>query len=438
MVFLWAVGLRAVFALLTADTYDSDEFVILALGRSMAHGAAPYRDVVFFHPPGMLVFSSALQRLVTWWPTGRILTMLLDSMTAVLVWRVGRELFGEVEALVAGLLYAASPITLISAVRIGPDPLITAFGFLGLLLLLTVRVRAGAVLAGLCLALAVWTKYPAILFLPIYLLAAPQRARTLLLAWLAGCFCLFAPYAGEAHDLYSQTVLWQLAHRANADLLHRLSSVGAYWLLLNPLAVLALRRRNRPAWLQLGFCLGAVFLLTSQAYYHYFVMVVPFAALLAAPLVASYARRSLRLLAASALSLTCLWGLDMSWGTPALQLFVSASRFSAVRQTVAVLDRLTPPNATVLTDEFEYALLSHRRLAVAYFWNMATVVRAATLEHRVPLLGAVVMTKGGPTYPPGFTEYLERSHYRRIQTAGTVVWLVSSRMPRSGSGEGEE
>ena len=86
--------------------------------------------------------------------------MLLDSGTAYLVWRVARELRSEKEALVAGLLYSISPIALVSAVRIGPDPVITFLGFAGLFLLLVVRPWYGAVGAGICLAIAIWTKYP--------------------------------------------------------------------------------------------------------------------------------------------------------------------------------------------------------------------------------------------------------------------------------------
>jgi hypothetical protein len=432
-VLLWALGLRLVFALLTAGTFDPDEFVIVALSRAVAHGAIPYRDIVFFHPPGMLALFAGLHRPVDWWwPSGRVVTVAIDSMTALFVWRIGKELFGETEGLVAGLVYASSPIALVSAVRIGPDPIITALGVLGLLLLLTVRSRAGAVGAGLCLALAVWTKYTAVLYLPIYLLALrssglPPHARSLLVTWFAATFCLFAPFLFEAHALVSQTVLWQLTHRAQTDLIHRLSSVGTYWLLLNPLGALALWRQRRPLWLPLGFCLGALFLATAQAYYHYFVVIVPFAALLAAPMVTSLVRRAPRLLAACALSVSLLWAVDVAYGAPALRLHVTATPFSSVQQTVAILDRATQPNEAILTDHFEYALFAHRTLAANYFWNMRNVVKARSLEHRIPLLAAIVKTKGGRSYPPGFADYLEDRKFPRIQTASTVIWLVGSR-----------
>jgi len=457
-VLLCALVLRLVFAFLTAGTFDPDEFVVVALSRAVVHGAIPYRDIVFFHPPGMLALFAGLHWLVDWWwPSGRVVTLAIDSMTALFVWRIGKELLGDTEGLVAGLVYASSPIALVSAVRIGPDPVITALGVLGLLLLLTVRSRGGAVGAGLCLALAVWTKYTAILYLPVYLLALRSsglanpnysagdgaaglqiiratassafcpRARPFLVTWLAATFCLFAPFLFEAHALFSQTVIWQLTHRAQTDLIHRLGSVSTYWLLLNPLAALALWRQRRPLWLPFGFCLGALFLLTAQAYYHYFVVIVPFAALLAAPMVTSLVRRAPRLLAACALSVSLLWAVDVAYGAPALRLHVTATPFSSVQQTAAILDRATQPNEAILTDHFEYALFAHRTLAANYFWNMSNVVRARSLEHRLPRLAAIVKTKGGRSYPPGFADYLEDRRFPRIQTASTVIWLIGSR-----------
>src|SRR5437764_9445782 len=91
-----ALGLRLIFAALTADSYDPDEFVVLALSRDFAHGAVPYRDFAFFHPPGILVLFRLLQPIITgWWPAGRLVTLAVDSLTAVIVWRTGLLLFGR-------------------------------------------------------------------------------------------------------------------------------------------------------------------------------------------------------------------------------------------------------------------------------------------------------------------------------------------------------
>jgi Dolichyl-phosphate-mannose-protein mannosyltransferase len=425
-VFLWAVGLRLVFAAITANTFDPDEFVVLGLGRAVAHGAIPYRDITFFHPPGMLYLLAAFQPLVgLWWPLSRIVLLLADSLTAVLIWRIGKELYGDRRALVAGLLYGASPIALVSAVRVGPDPIITVLGMAGLFLLLAVRSRKGPILAGVCLGFAVWTKYPAILYLPVYALAAWSRMRHVMVAFIVTVAALFAPFLLEAHALYSQTVLWQLSHRNASDLIHRLSSVGAYWLGLNALGAIGLLRKHNPIWLRAGFCLGALFLLTAQAYYHYFVPVAPFAALLAAPVVTPLFERRMRLLLASAIALSTVWALDVADGVPAVRLFVSASRLTPVQQTAAILDRLTPSTAQILTDQFEYALFADRAVMSNYFWNMSTTVSAKSLEMRISHVAAVVTTKGsGTTFPAGFADFLEDNKYQQFQTGRTTVWII--------------
>lgn len=436
-VFAAAAALRLGFALLTARTFDPDEFVVLTLSKSVATGAVPYRDVVFFHPPGMLLLFAALNRVVTWWwPAGRIITLLVDSVTAVCVWRIGRECFGRTQGLVAGALYAASPIALVSAVRIGPDPLITAFGTLGLALLLTTRGRAALAGAALCLALAVWTKYSALLYLPVYLMAAPHRIRYFLLIWAGAAVCLFAPFLPEAPAMVNQTILWQLG-RAPADLLSRLRSVGTYWLLLNPLSLVALWRSSAPRWLVLGFGLGGVFLLTPQAYYHYFAIIAPFASLLAAPFVTRIARRTPRRLITGMLSLTALWGLDIAYGSGPVRLHVVAARLSDAQQVASILDSETRGNSAVLADRLEYTFLAHRIAALNYFWDMNRSTPARRLEGGLDRVAAVVQTKGPDTFPPGFTEYLRRERYRSRQTGLTIIWSTSRRsQPVEGQRDG--
>lgn len=428
IIFLVALALRAIFAVLTSGTFDPDEFVVLALGRAVAHGAVPYRDVIFFHPPGMLVYFGALQHLTSWWPAGRIAVLVLDSLTAVLVWRMAREFLSDREAVIAGLLYACNPIALVSGVRIGPDPIVTFLGTLALLVLLIRKDWQATVLAGICLALAVWTKYTGILFLPIALLIAWERAHILLASWALALACLFAPFLPESRDLVAQTVLWQTGQRSAATLSHRVMVTGIYWLALNPFAAFALLRRSRPPlWVVAGFLLGALFLFTPRAYYHYFDIVAPFAALLGAPLVAFLARRTPVLLAGAAAASTVLWGLDVGHGNPAQRLSVSATSLAQAEATADVIDRVTPRSGKVLADQFEYALFAGRPLATDYFWDMAQVTSARSLERGVGHLAAVVQTKHNHSFPRGFIDYLQDRRYPHQQTARAVVWFLDDR-----------
>lgn len=426
MVALWALGLRIVFALLTSNTYDPDEFVILVLSRDWTSSVIPYRDFMFFHPPGMLLLFRVLTPLTAWWwPSARVFVLLVDTVTAVMVWRLGTLLYSRRTALAAGLLYGASPLALVCAVRIGQDPIITALGVGGLLLLLSTRSHAGSVLAGVCLGLAVCIKYPAVLFLPVYLLAAPRRA------WIAGLTAVavgliaLIPFVPELHSLYQQTVTWQVVRHAPIDLWHRFGSVAVFWLLFNPLAVLALAKGRKPLWLLSGFAFGGVFLFASQSYYHYFVPMLPFGALLAAPIAARVIRIRPRTTAAVAVVLVVGWAFDINSGTGPLSLFITASHLSSVQTTAQALDRWTSPRTPVLTDQFEYAFLARRKPVNHYFWNMNGVVPARVLENRLPSEGAVVVTERvARTYPLGFTNYLAHQRYVHIQSGNTQIWLL--------------
>jgi hypothetical protein len=582
IVFGAALGMRLIFAALTADSYDPDEFVILALSSHFAHGAVPYQDFTFFHPPGILVFFRVLEPLTAvWWPAARLVTLLIDSLTALMVWRIGTIVYGRREALAAGVLYAASPIALLGGVRVGQDPIITALGVAGLLCLLerqsigsfrtvlmslcgatpaqrhgatdgatparrhgatdgstparrhgatdgstparrhgatdgatpaqrhgatdgatpaqrhgatdgatparrhgatdgatpaqrhgatdgaTPAQRHGATdgageateslgvtLAGVCLGLAIWVKYPALLFVPVYALAAPPRRAVAALAVAMGTVCVaFAPFAGQLGSLLSDSVTWQ-SSRVHADLPQRVGAVSAFWLLLNPLAGLSVmwgcwmlltgRRRSQsppapahpgeepvsrggwpapPMWLFVGFMLGVLFVFSAQVYYHYFMIVVPFAALLGAPLLARAGHTITWRPALMLGTLLVLWTVALN---------IDASRdglgqlqLSAATDVVRVIDQRTPRSAPILADQFEYAYLSGRVSVLNYFWNMQNKVSVRSLERGLTGAGAVVAT-GIPenSYPKDFVRYLIRKGYRSVRSHGSTVWLL--------------
>jgi 4-amino-4-deoxy-L-arabinose transferase-like glycosyltransferase len=437
IVFAAALALRLLFAFLTADTYDPDEFVVLALSRDLAHGAVPYQSFMFFHPPGALVLFRLLQPLTAlWWPAARGFVLLVDCASALLVWRIGCRLFERRTALLAGLIYAASPIPLLASVRIGQDSIITALGLLGLLLLLSRRSAWGAAGAGVCLGLAFWFKYPALLFLPVYALAAPRRIPIILGTAALAVLALFAPFAAHLSQLYHQSVGWQAFGRGREDFFHRVAAVGAFLIALNPLAVPGLLRSagsgfrhlktagpwNVPIWVPVGLALGASFVLFAQVYYHYFVPVVPFAALLGAPVLARLLRQLPQLVIAGATALVGLWAgaLNLSITRDGL----GELSLGSIQPAVQLVQRSTGPHQPVLTDQFEYAYLAHRPSASEYFWDMQTTTSARALERELRGGDAVVATYESSSYPPGFVPYLENRRYPEIHTAAATIWFI--------------
>ncbi len=419
-----ALLLRVGFALLTANTYDYDEFVLLLDGRDYAQGAVPYRDFMFFHPPGMLVLLRAVEPLTAlWWPLARGMMLVIDSATAGLVWYLGRRLYGSRGGLAAGLLYALNPLALIAAVRVGQDSLITALGMAGLVLLLSDRSWKNAILAGACLALALWIKYPAVYFLPVYILVAPRRTAGMALGLALAGAALFLPYHAELHALWNQTVQFQRT-RWSMDFGTRIETTALFWLAVNPLALLALRRRP-PPWVAAGFALGGLFVFTSQVYYHYFVLVVPFATLLGAPTALYFTRLPKPALAALMGSAALVWGLIIDLGGQS-PLFVTAARLSDIRPTIRLLDCTTQAHATILADRDEYPYLANRQAVAHYFWNVGVLVSAKYLEQRLLHTQAVVLSYGASSgYPAGLVPYLNKlnTHYHRVDTRANTVWL---------------
>ena len=194
---------------------------------------------------------------------------------------------------------------------------------------------------------------------------------------------------------------------------------------ITSLAVLAMAKGKKPLWLLGGFAFGGVYLFASQAYYHYFVPMLPFGALLAAPIAARLIRKKPRTVMATAIVMVVGWALDINSGTGPLSLFITASHLSSVQTTARTLDRWTSPRTQVLTDQLEYAFLARRKPVSNYFWNMSGMVPARVLEARLPSRGAVVVTQRvAPTYPFGFTRYLEGRRYVHVRRGNAEIWLM--------------
>ncbi|GAC1400674.1 MAG: hypothetical protein NVSMB52_14320 [Chloroflexota bacterium] len=425
-VFLLALGLRFMFSALIANTFDKNEFVYLALGHNVAGGAVPYRSFAFFHPPGILVVLGLLDPLINfWWPLARLVNSVIDSVTAVLVWRVGNHLHGRRTGLAAAVLYAVNPVVLISAVRIDQEVLITALGMAGITFLVTAHSQRTAIGAGVCLAAACWIKYPMLVFLPVYMLVSPRRALSCLHGFFAATLLLFFPYAGDVRQMYDDTVTWQLFLRDRTREDVRLLTTAIFWLIINPLAVGALLKAQRPLYLVVGFMTGCVFLFTSSVYSPYFVPVAPFAALLGAPLAVDFIRVPRWAVLTACLTFVAAWAAAV--GTLASeQGFIIASRFTAIRPIVLFIDRSTPSGTPILANRFEFAYLAGRPWVAHYFWDYHTLVNSQSLARRLTKNSLIVLypVTSKTAYPTGFVSYLD-AHYARVSHLG--IWLTKGR-----------
>ncbi|HEX8919496.1 MAG TPA: glycosyltransferase family 39 protein [Chloroflexota bacterium] len=421
--FLAAFALRLLFALVVSNTYDYDEFVILLLGRDYARGAVPYVDFSFFHPPGVLVLYRFLSPFTSlWWPLARIVTSLIDSITTVLVLVVGKRIHGSRGGFAAGLIYAFSPLALVSAVRVGQDPLITFLEVAGLSILLTHSSQRAGLLAGMIAGIAIWIKYPAALVLPVYLAAAPRRTICILGGTCLAVAVSFGPFLWHARALYNDTIVFQ-RNRWEMPALQRIETAVLYWPAVNVLGLIATAKYRQPPWLLIAFLVGGVFIFSPQIYYHYFVPTVPFGALLSAPLAARLLTVNFKAVVSTLLIVACGWSALLDVGGPS-PLFVTAAHLSDINPTVRILDRITQKHDPILADRFEYAYLAKRPAALHYFWNVGVLVGPRYLERRLAGTAVVVLSSGASSgYPPGFTSFLQR-RYPAVRIDSTTLWLT--------------
>ncbi len=151
----------------------------------------PYRDFLSSYAP----LHSYLDALfISLWhtPLAIILASVLVELLLLPMWLgLGRRLFDESTLRTAALLYVASPISLQFVTVDGQDNVLIALLLAGaLLLMLRSRAFCSGVLFGLSAAAI---KFLPLLFAPVFLVAAPRRAR-----WALGAVSTLAVIYGGA------------------------------------------------------------------------------------------------------------------------------------------------------------------------------------------------------------------------------------------------
>lgn len=170
---LVALGLR-LFPFVRAGGFwaypvDYDEGVYFSAAAYWLEGTWPYRDFVFVHPPGQLVFLAVSSAWTKGWlgvsgafGLARLVAVLLGTVTTVLVARVASR-WSPWAGVFAAAVYATYPE--IVQVERGPfiEPLLNLVCVLGALLVLRAceapgrgRIVAAGVLGGVALAVKVW------------------------------------------------------------------------------------------------------------------------------------------------------------------------------------------------------------------------------------------------------------------------------------------
>ena len=192
-------------------TYVAQAWAVTGLGR-----LAPYTYTYDHAPLGWLTIAAwtivvgGVRRFGTAVDTGRVLMVLVQVASTVLVFRIGLRLSGRVwVGLLAGALFALAPVGIYYHRRVLLDNLATLWLLLGLLLLLPRPALDGAtwtrpatfwtIVSGLAFGAAVLTKEVAAATLPAFVLLAARPAPGLwrwrpLLSWLCAAVLVIALY----------------------------------------------------------------------------------------------------------------------------------------------------------------------------------------------------------------------------------------------------
>ena len=421
VIFAAALALASAFAIVTRATFDYDEFVVLMLGKAIAHGLTPYRDFTFFHPPGIILVLALMNPLIQHsWLWGRLPSVVMDAATCSLVYLIAIRLYRRQSvAIVAGLLCASSPIMLITGTRIFQDDYVGFFGLLALYLLLISPSRRFAVLAGISLALAFMFKFPAVLIGPACLvLAGKRRSPYVVGAAIVAVGILLIPLLPELPKFISDTVLFQTGRSAQ-PLTAKFIGIVVFFVVLQPLGFFGLFTRPRHIWLIVAYLSAFLYLLTPQVYYHYIEAFVPFASILGAAYLGSLPKLNPRALlpaaAAGALAVTALWTGLVYWGGNyggQGTLHMTLALLSSEQDVIRYVERIVPPNGTVLDDRPEVVYVAKRQNLDDYFWNVSDIENYTDLLAGTLKIKYVVHSYGSSSgFPSGFLEFLDRKSF---------------------------
>lgn len=162
-------------ALLGLSEYDDG--VYLGSAIRLVHGAVPYRDFAFPHPPGMPLLLSPLA-LVFRWSSERTLMGAARIITACIavcnVWLLGRLLRhrGAVAVLAGSLALAVFPLAPLATKSVLIEPYLVLFCLLGCTLLFNGDAMSGgrrlfwaSVLFGVAATVKVWAAFPVLALL---------------------------------------------------------------------------------------------------------------------------------------------------------------------------------------------------------------------------------------------------------------------------------
>lgn len=426
-----------------ARPLDRDEGAFLTIAQEILHGHVPYRDVFDHKGPGIYYLTAGMLSLCRTLPAlaqvevGRVLALVANLLTAYGLYLLGTRWWREAVGLVAACLW------LLSLPLFQGDLLLTEpFAVVAVVWAVVVASRradaAGVAAAGTAVALGSLFKQTAVLSLPAVLLVAlstagvlssergaVRRAVRLALPLLAGfcavwlAACAFFALQGALAPMVVDVVWTSLAHYPG-DPPANILRVVTFDVFISPLMWIAAgatligawragwRHRARPGGtahrpvgaLALALALNLTPFL-SHAYSHYWVQVVPWLALLAAPAIVSrfevhdvtasgrttsvglwraFGNLGLACAALVAVAMPVIWA-DGAWSGRAQFGEEGRAELAEEGRAAASIERYTPPGAKLLVAPAapELYFVAHRPPSTPYIYLLPVNLSTGTL-----------------------------------------------------------
>lgn len=215
----WVLGVLAAVVRFAPGRFpaDYDEGVYLSASRALASGLVPYRDFVFVHPPGIVLWllPTTLLSPDSMLIVARVLSVLVGSLSIVLLARV----IGGLPGLAAGLMWCFWWEELSADRGVFLEPLMICAGMAALSVSQTKRSWLGA---GALLGISVMFKSWGVFWVLLVLISAPgwkARSRVIIGALIVGA-SLLVPFAVSAGfgSFVEQTLLVHLRRPPDGDL----------------------------------------------------------------------------------------------------------------------------------------------------------------------------------------------------------------------------
>lgn len=444
---------------------DRDEGAYYTVAMGLRHGMVPYADLFDHKPP--LIYGIYWISLVTggglWQP--RVLAALSLGATGLIVTLCAREMrFGRWQSVAAGLLFGLS----MSNVTLQSNANTEAFMLLPMTAALWAALRGARqsdarwyFAAGVLVAIAALFKTPAVvtgLPLAAYLFAVTPRRRFSAVAWLAAgglvvaaaCVAAFSVagaieafwYANVTYNqLYGEATSWA----ARIDVFWRIRpdvALGGllFWLLALTGIFVAAQRRERYDLLLLAWTAASYvgIKLTGRQTEHYYVQLLPAAALTGALALSTMLQRRSARIAFCVLALPLVAWQAAIYSTYAASPVTRAKLHDNVSYTceaaapaiAAWLSRNTAPGDRIYNfgRESELYYYSDRLPAARFMYDRPFYLDPATLTQTLAALEVArprIIVETAPCepaepLPPAATTYLS-THYHEATTIGPAT-----------------